>query len=756
MSSADHFKPMPRKNTGGLFGFIKYHLANIFFGNEVHNYNEDERVKGFQPRGADAFGYELSENQASEEKIKQKRLIKASDKLLSSAWGVEIVAALIGVAVAVAIGYTIHNDAGDSVDSDVWINIVLGSLPFIMVAIVEISKIPLARVVYNAESLLKTVFFSIILAAAIVVTWETMVTGMERSIAGQMAKVSKPMLKKEELRLKLESKKGLNGHYIQSYMSSISTLKAEKDSEEVNQNKWKADKGFNKFVLFETPIASKETEAKRLRVEKKSRKEELRNLKIEGIEQLSSKLKVSSVQLDKHAELVAKATQKIQIKDKTIKAEELDLNTNYGSLPCNDMSYNWSDLKCMEAVEKDAWRSQLAVDKKSLSTMISKRDELELNPPKTDNNEFNKQQEEISKKYNFEVDNKFIELEASLVKVNSELEGFKIKLAEARNEKATENNSLKENIEASMEAQKKIDTEIKKLEDKIKDLKEGNKLVEIEDVKNEINELDTQINDAASKINMYRMAYPWYKKFEFIQITKEDLDQLKEDAKTDLKKLSKLEDYNKNLKIAEERGTLNSFIEKSKVEYNNLKEDAKTSSEKKQELRIYEESLIAFNAGKSGALLYSQVPPKFVMGFAHTWFAILATVVSIVGTVMAFGSFLLRDYHTRTRSGLVEDLKCIWRFITGEEDCRRQPDSANVSRGRATHPNSRGVNLDENIQYIREAVFIPYLTTDPSIVNAPLQAVADKVEEQDVPNTDTDTLTDEDSAASNSDDNTDK
>jgi len=197
MSSADHFKPMPRKNTGGLFGFIKYHLANMFFGSMVHNYDEDERIVKFKDRELDAFGYNLTDNERAEEEIKQKRLIKASDKLLNSAWSVEIVAALIGIAVAIAVGYSIHRDAGNAVDSNVWINVILGSLPFVMVAIVELSKIPLARVVYNAESLLKTVTFSIVLAAAIFVTWETMVTGMERSIAGQMAKVSKLMIDRE-------------------------------------------------------------------------------------------------------------------------------------------------------------------------------------------------------------------------------------------------------------------------------------------------------------------------------------------------------------------------------------------------------------------------------------------------------------------------------------------------------------------------------------------------------------------------------
>jgi hypothetical protein len=36
------------------------------------------------------------------------------------------------------------------------------------------------------------------------------------------------------------------------------------------------------------------------------------------------------------------------------------------------------------------------------------------------------------------------------------------------------------------------------------------------------------------------------------------------------------------------------------------------------------------------------------------------------------------------------------------------------------------------VQYIREAVFIPYLTTDPSIVNAPFQTAESGIKESEV------------------------
>jgi len=766
MSSADHFKPMPRKNTGGLFGFIKYHLANIFFGKTVHNYDKDERILNFEVREFDAFGDKLTSNEVAEEKIKQKRLIKASDKLLNSAWSVEIVAALIGIAVAIAVGYSIHRDAGNAVDSNVWINVILGSLPFVMVAIVELSKIPLARVVYNAESLLKTVTFSIVLAAAIFVTWETMVTGMERSIAGQMAKVSKLMIDRENTKLDLKAKKGLSEYSIAAKQSRIEALNREIAAEKTNnQDKDDLELKNNDFSLFETPVETKDKEIGTIETKISARNEALIKdrddlIRIKGTELGANATDViSNYNADKEQlkGQIAQLTKDIdteelkfkELRNGVLVSTSADGQKNFNPQPC---SWWGSGVDCPSEKEE----ANLQTMKTEKTTATNKLNALK--PPKTDNAAFNIFQTETMAKYT-----KIIASDEVLKSLDDELKLAKLEsgnlrgeLKKARNDKSVRNGKLKALIGSSKGKQQAKQDEIDKINGEINTLKQGDDKEQIEIVKKRIRELTAQINDEASNINMYRMAYAWYKKDEFIQKSKDEMTQLTAEAKTNPAKHEELVEYKKALTEAKKAGTLNSFVEKGEDELSQLKAAAESNPEKQQELDAYNQALAEQNASKSGALLYSQVPPKFVMSFAHVWFAILAIVISVVGTIMAFGSFLLRDYHTRTRSGLVEDLKCIWRFITGEEDCRRQPGSANIPRDRAAHPNSRGVNLDENIQYVREAVFIPYLTTDPSIVNAPLQAVADKVEEQDVPNSEADTIADEDSAASSSDDNTDK
>ena len=361
----------------------------------------------------------------------------------------------------------------------------------------------------------------------------------------------------------------------------------------------------------------------------------------------------------------------------------------------------------------EAMKGELKGNQSRLSNLIS-------NPPKSDNKAFDLARNKINKEVDKEIKSLRLEIKATTEKSNNmltndteigninnkiinaeeRLNTARADLVVAQDDRKLEDKNLKEKVQDSKDKQAKLESEIGVLTEDILELENGSSIASINILDKQIRQINREINEKASNINMYRIAYMFYEPPEFIEKTKEELALLTDKEKDTYK---------------EERSKAN-----------------------------------------SGAILYSEVPPSFVNKVAGWWFGGLALVVSIVGTILAFGSFLLRDYHTRTRSGLVEDLKCIWRFITGEEDCRRQPDSANVSRGRAAHPNSRGVNLDENIQYIREAVFIPYLTTDPSIVNAPLQAVADKAEEQDAPKTDTDTLTDEDSAASSLDDNTGK
>lgn len=107
------------------------------------------------------------------------------DKLIAAAWGVEIIAASIGLLIAGLIIFQSHSDLMAEYDgvlpSFAYMNMFLGGLPFMMVAVVELCKIPLATAAYHAGSYFwKTIFF-LGLLFLMAITFETVLNGFERN-----------------------------------------------------------------------------------------------------------------------------------------------------------------------------------------------------------------------------------------------------------------------------------------------------------------------------------------------------------------------------------------------------------------------------------------------------------------------------------------------------------------------------------------------------------------------------------------------
>ena len=110
---------------------------------------------------------------------------KTSTQLLRAAWTVEIVAVLMGLAISVAVGF----DGWDSLQKSdkssavVWINILISSAPFVLVAMVEMTKIPMSGAAYYATRWYWKVMFTLGLLFVAFVTFETMFNGLERNFA---------------------------------------------------------------------------------------------------------------------------------------------------------------------------------------------------------------------------------------------------------------------------------------------------------------------------------------------------------------------------------------------------------------------------------------------------------------------------------------------------------------------------------------------------------------------------------------------
>lgn len=111
---------------------------------------------------------------------------KIGKRLILFAWGIEAVAAVIGLTIAAFIILTTRDQVvglGESAGPQLYMSMFLGGLPFIVVAIVELTKIPLAHAAYLANSMLWRLVLAFGLMLLMIITFETMANGFERNFS---------------------------------------------------------------------------------------------------------------------------------------------------------------------------------------------------------------------------------------------------------------------------------------------------------------------------------------------------------------------------------------------------------------------------------------------------------------------------------------------------------------------------------------------------------------------------------------------
>ena len=110
---------------------------------------------------------------------------KTSAQLYRAAWTVEVVAVLMGLAISIAVGFDGWESLRSSEKSTavVWMNILISAAPFFLVALVEITKIPMSGAAYYATRWYWKVMFTLGLIFVAFVTFETMFNGLERNFA---------------------------------------------------------------------------------------------------------------------------------------------------------------------------------------------------------------------------------------------------------------------------------------------------------------------------------------------------------------------------------------------------------------------------------------------------------------------------------------------------------------------------------------------------------------------------------------------
>jgi len=126
--------------------------------------------------------------------------------------------------------------------------LLLAALPFIMVASVELLKIPFCKLVYLNKSFKIRVLFSIVLVLVTFITFETLVTGFERQFNNISMQVSVPQKKLSVLTKKIE--------YIEESIANLENTTDDSISEEVTLQREEAAK--SRDAAIQTLKAQKE------------------------------------------------------------------------------------------------------------------------------------------------------------------------------------------------------------------------------------------------------------------------------------------------------------------------------------------------------------------------------------------------------------------------------------------------------------------------------------------------------------------
>ncbi|WCN11087.1 hypothetical protein [Marinomonas mediterranea] len=124
----------------------------------------------------------------SQNQLSNKKLFGIGVRLVRFAWIVEILAVSIGFMISMVVSFSAYtelnrNRGNDALSIGDYSSIVVAALPFVLVAVVEAAKIPLATAMMYAKHFYWRILFFLGLALLATITFETMLNGFERNFS---------------------------------------------------------------------------------------------------------------------------------------------------------------------------------------------------------------------------------------------------------------------------------------------------------------------------------------------------------------------------------------------------------------------------------------------------------------------------------------------------------------------------------------------------------------------------------------------
>jgi hypothetical protein len=108
------------------------------------------------------------------------KLIRYGERAYVGAWALEILASVLGLTTGIALAYQGYK-AADDPNSVSEMDLILASAPYFMVAIAELTKIPIATLLFSVRWIWKPFVFLFLIGLA-GITFETVFMGLERAV----------------------------------------------------------------------------------------------------------------------------------------------------------------------------------------------------------------------------------------------------------------------------------------------------------------------------------------------------------------------------------------------------------------------------------------------------------------------------------------------------------------------------------------------------------------------------------------------
>ena len=415
-----------------------------------------------------------AENTLAQEKV------SSGKKLLRFAWTIEILAAFIGLMIAWAMGFETYVYYLSETGSFPLINlfdIVLAALPFVMVASVELVKIPLCRLVYLNKSFKVRFFFSIVLILVTFITFETLVSGFERNLNNISMKVSIPQAKLNEVNQKIalidEEIEELQQKTENTVSNEVNIRRAQAEKSRDSQVSILEDQKEEYFKLGNQVFLSKKNNVE----EEISRTEERRK---QRVDQMQAELKIIGPTA-RQAQLEQRKVNEEQIKQltKSIQDKKAEIKS-FGIL----------------AVFQTELKDKVVKLESKINKLMEQNAKVSLGPVE---------------KLNSEIKQLNLETENTLDKLYNDLKEIQVKLAQDTKYK-TQIETLSQKIGLiQTQYSKEIDTINKFREKETKDIGEKSAIIkslekERKPLRQERSDLGLKISDAYKGTQIYRIA----------------------------------------------------------------------------------------------------------------------------------------------------------------------------------------------------------------------------------------------------------